>query len=553
MTIDQNGSAGRANLSKNAKLYLLGIAIIGSLIRIALCYDKPFLGDEVGTLIYIKKDIPYLLSHFATWLTMNYFLVAEKLVSGLLGENALGLELIPLSAGIMTIPLTAILATRFTSQRTALAAATLIALNPYLIQYSGIVRAYSLLTVLSLLLLIVFFRWYDLPTFRSGLAVAAVSLALILAHPNGVYSLACPFVILAADAIDPSKRNTSLRRLPSLLFPLALSMVVTMIAYSKIAPEMLHEGATWHGIPPTTVSYIPYIFGQYFSEGFFGWLSALCLLSGIVGAYKYEKPVGLLLPCIVLPILLMSIQGVSYFPWQFARFLIFIVPIIVIFIAEGVEYFATRFFSRHSFRMTLAILLILVFTWLPRGYAVADERTSHPWHRVAAFLKEHVRPGDVILGSSWGDAFHFRPYFSETSDIGPMQLDAGSLGRETLKRASTTVYFVSSRHVRTLHTSTEFGRIQVVRYEPSGGEGAVGIMRKDLISTVRNGEELAPEFASLYKNIWDIDNALGVETARTTFYYYNLWIKCMELSVRQRNIPLSLQRYEAQEFLKSLK
>lgn len=105
MTINHHGSVGGASLSKNAKWYLLGIAIIGALIRIALCYDKPFLGDEVGTLIYIKKDIPFLLSHFATWLTMNYFLVAEKLVSGLLGENALGLELIPLSAGIMTIPL----------------------------------------------------------------------------------------------------------------------------------------------------------------------------------------------------------------------------------------------------------------------------------------------------------------------------------------------------------------------------------------------------------------------------------------------------------------
>lgn len=552
MTID-HGSTGFANMSKNSRWYLLGITLIGSLLRIAICYDKPFIGDEVGTLIYIKKEIPYLLSHFATWLSMNYFLVAEKLVSGLLGENTLGLELIPLSAGIMTIPLTAILATRFTSQRTALAAATLIALNPYLIQFSGILRAYSLLTALSLLLLIVFFRWYDLRTYRCGIAVAAVSLALILAHPNGAYSLAYLFVILAVNVIDTSKRKGFLRSLPSLLFPLAVSVVITMIAYSQILPTMLHEGATWREIPPTTVSYIPYIFGQYFADGFFGWLSALCLLSGIAGAYKYEKPVGLLLPCIFVPILLMSVQGVSCFPWQFARFLIFIVPIIVIFIAEGVDSFATRFYAARSFRMTLAILVILVLTWLPRAYAVADERISYPWHRVAVFLKEHGRPGDVILGSSWEDAFHFRPYFAETSDIRPMQLDAQSLGHDTSKLASTTVYFVSSRHVNTMHASTEFGRIQVVRYEPSGDEGAVAAMRKDLIGTVRNGEELGPEFASLYKNIWDIDNALGVDSARTTFYYYNVWMKCMELSVRQRNIPFGPQRREAQEFLKSLK
>lgn len=241
---------GLKELSRHEKWYLLGITLVGAIIRTVYLYNKPFIGDEVGTLILIKKDIPYLLSHFTTWLTMNYFIVLEKLIASLLGKSPFGLGFIPLAAGIVAIPLIALLAIRFTSHRTAMVAAALIAVNPYLIQYSGIIRSYSLLTTLSLLMIIVLIRWYDVPTYQRGLIVAIVCYVLILAHPNGAYSLAYLFFILGREFMVPSKRKISLKTLTTLLFPLSISLLMVMISYAKIFPEMSKFGVKLHDTPP---------------------------------------------------------------------------------------------------------------------------------------------------------------------------------------------------------------------------------------------------------------------------------------------------------------
>jgi len=494
------------------------------------------------------------LSHFAAWLTMNYFLVLEKIIVGILGQNAFSLRLVPLTAGVSVIPLTAVLAMRFTSRRTAMVAATLVALNPYLIDFSVIIRAYSLLTALSLALLIAAFWWRDAPSYRRGLAVAAIAYLLVLSHPNGAYPLAYIIFMLAMDVFSTSSRTTTLRTLPSLLVPLSTAVVLAILSYVKIFPEMIQFGRAWHDTPPTSIDYFPFIFTQYFSEGFFAWPSALCFITGIFIACKYEKPVARALPFILLPMLLMSLQGSSTFPWAFGRFLIFIVPVIIIFVAEGCDYFVNRLFPAHSFRMTVSAVLILVLSWLPHAYAIADEQKNNPWHRVAAYLKEHVRQGDIILGSSWREVFHFRPYFPETSEVGPFQLDESSLRIDALKSGTGTVYFVAPTQPTAVPSpGRTFGRIQVIPYQPSGGESALRLIRDDLVRTVQNGDELTPGFAPLYKNIWDINNALGGEAAGKNFHYYNLMMKCQELSRRQRNIPYNLQRWEAQMFLKSLK
>src|SRR6266699_2559534 len=159
------------DFSRREQWYLLCITIIGASIRLLYLHDKPFFGDEVGTVIYIEKDISYLLSHFAIWLSMNYFIVMEKLVAGLFGKSMFSLGFVPLVAGVWTIPLTAFLAARFASPRIALIAATLTCMNPYLMEYSGIIRSYSLLTALSLLVMILFLKWLTVRSYKNGIWV----------------------------------------------------------------------------------------------------------------------------------------------------------------------------------------------------------------------------------------------------------------------------------------------------------------------------------------------------------------------------------------------
>ena len=150
----------------------------------ALQHGRVFLGDEIGTLRYLKESAGYILTHFATHLTMNYFILVEKAIAQLCGATDWRLTLLPIAAAVAIIPLTAALALKLTSStRTALIAASLAAFNPYLIYWGPAIRAYSLLVALSLLAINEFFHWYQQRDWWSGVRCAAVGVTAV-AHAS---------------------------------------------------------------------------------------------------------------------------------------------------------------------------------------------------------------------------------------------------------------------------------------------------------------------------------------------------------------------------------
>jgi hypothetical protein len=169
----------------------------------ALQHGRVFLGDEIGTLRYLKESPSYILTHFGTWLSMNYFILVEKGVAWLCGAADWRLTLLPITAAVAIIPLTASLALKFTgSTRTALIAANLVAFNPYLLYWGPAIRAYSLLVALSLLTINEFFHWYEQRDWWSGVRCAAVVLLLLLAHLNGIYTVAFLILLLMAESVS---------------------------------------------------------------------------------------------------------------------------------------------------------------------------------------------------------------------------------------------------------------------------------------------------------------------------------------------------------------
>src|SRR5215813_4928961 len=190
-------------LSRRERLALGAICLCALLLLAALQYDRVFFGDEIGTLRYLKKSPAYILTHFTTHLSMNYFILVEKWVAWLCGATDWRLTLLPLTAAVAIIPLTASLALKFTgSTRTALIAASLAAFNPYLVYWGLLIRSYSLLVALSLLAINEFFHWYGRRDWWSGVRCATVVLLLLLAHINGVYTVAFLILLLAIETIS---------------------------------------------------------------------------------------------------------------------------------------------------------------------------------------------------------------------------------------------------------------------------------------------------------------------------------------------------------------
>jgi uncharacterized membrane protein len=124
-------------------------------------------------------------------------------VASLCGAADWRLTLLPMATAVATIPLTASLALKFTgSARTALIAASLAAFNPYLVMWGPVIRAYSLLVAFSLLTIVGFFAWYGRRTWWGGTRCAAAALLLLLAHLNGVYTVAFPILLLGVETIS---------------------------------------------------------------------------------------------------------------------------------------------------------------------------------------------------------------------------------------------------------------------------------------------------------------------------------------------------------------
>ena len=129
-------------LSRKERVVLGAICLCTLALLAALQHGRVFLGDEIGTLRYLKESPSYILTHFATWLSMNYFILVEKGVAWLCGAADWRLTLLPMAAAVAIIPLTASLALKFTgSTRTALIAASLAAFNHFLVLWGPQIRA----------------------------------------------------------------------------------------------------------------------------------------------------------------------------------------------------------------------------------------------------------------------------------------------------------------------------------------------------------------------------------------------------------------------------
>ena len=160
------------------------------------------------------------------------------------------------------------------------------------------IRAYSLLVALSLLAINEFFHWYQQRDWWSGVRCAAVVLLLLLAHLNGVYTVAFLVLLLAAETIFAgfSGGRRFLWESRTLWIPLAGVAIIVGIAYWRLLPDIAKINKEWGtDTPPTSMAYIPQVFTAFMGVGYAALLSALLLLAGSWSAIREKR--GLLLLC----------------------------------------------------------------------------------------------------------------------------------------------------------------------------------------------------------------------------------------------------------------
>jgi hypothetical protein len=387
---------------------------------ITLQYGRVFLGDEIGTLRYLKESPSFILTHFTTHLTMNYFILVEKGVAWLCEAADWRLTLLPMAGAIAVIPLTASLALKLTdSTRTALLAASLAAFNPYLVMLGPTIRVYSVLAAFSLLAINEFFYWIQCPGWWSGVRCAAAVLFLLLAHSNGTYIVAFLVLVLIVQSLSSIRRFLWESR--TLLIPLAGVAIIVGLAYWRLLPDMARANKEWGGgyTPLTSLGYsmgyIPQVFTMYVGNSYAAFLSVLLLFAGCWSAVRGKQPLLLLCGAIIVGPILMSLQGVEVDAGAFARYLIFSLPLLLILIAEGIDWVAAHIRVRWAVIIAWGLTVLIVGCWTPCIHAQFLHQTRYPYAEVARFLHEQMQKDDVIV-AGWNIGFTLSQFFDRPED-----------------------------------------------------------------------------------------------------------------------------------------
>src|SRR5215475_601345 len=534
-------------LSRREGLALGVISLCALLLWITLQRGRTFIGDEVATVPLLKQSATYLLTHFTVHLTMNYFILVEKWVAWLCGATDWRLTLLPLTAAVAIIPLTASLALKFTgSTRTALIAASLTAFNPYLVYWGLLIRSYSLLVALSLLAINEFFQWYARRDWWSGVRCATVLLLLLLAHINGVYTVAFLILLLAIETISVgwSGGRKFLWDARTLWVPLAGVAIMIGVAYWHLLPDIAKINKEWGtATPPTSLGYLPQVFTTYMSMGvgYGAYLCAVLLLIGLWSAAREKRSLLLLCGAIMLGPAVMSLQGVSLHPSDSARYLVFSLPWILILMAEGINWLA-----RHDRRRggpaiaAWCLTAIVVLCWTPSVGAQFVFKKRWPYARVAKFLHAKMQKDDVIV-AGWMLGYTLSQFFDDAESRIMLpdaylnkvatNLDAAVNGR---------VFYVTRLDIPTGRKAPirDFGAMGVTIYSGRTPRVLLERWREDLLD--RTAGRVVWTFESYYQLLALLEERLS--SGQSADHWRSRAESCRAQNPYLRDVPTHLQK-----------
>jgi hypothetical protein len=535
---------GLKRLSRRERLALGAVCLCTLALLAAIQYDRVFLGDEIGTLKCLKESPGYILTHFSTWLSMNYFILAEQGIARLCGAADWRLTLLPMAGAIAIIPLTASLALKLTgSTRTALIAAGLTAFNPYLVGFGPVIRAYSLLVAFSLLAISEFFNWVQYRNWRSGVRCALAVLLLLLTHLNGAYTVVFIILLLAGEAISSawSGDRKFLWQARTLWLPLAVVAMIVGIAYWRLLPDIAKINREWGtDKPPTTMAYLPRVFTTYMGIGYTSILPGMLLLVGCWSAVREKRALLLLCGVIILIPVLMSLQGVSVPTPAYARYLIFLLPLLLILIAEGIDWLARHAWMRGATIIACILTTLIVACWTPYIRWPFVLQRTWPYGQVAKFLHTHMEINDVIV-AGWAIGFTLGQFFDHSEDQIMLpdsyvnrianQLDAPLKGR---------VFYVTGAPVLNNRTALirRFGQVEVAIYRGNTARALLQEWREDLLQ--RTAGRIYAPLQNDYQLLALLEERLP--SGQSADHWRSLAERCRAQNPAARDVPRHLEK-----------
>ncbi len=269
------------------------------------------------------------------------FLMIVKVVESLLGNTEYVLRLVPLLAGLAVMPLTYLLARRWSRGVAPLFSLALVAAAPGLIYYSSEFKQYSTDALAALILLLAGLSCLD-PDSRPAALMRLGGAGLLLtwiSHP-AMFMLGGILITLGIDRVI--RRDwTVVRRLIGLGLLVVLNLAIIYVTSMRNSIEDTGHVDFWAGsFPPALTSgALPWyegvinILSNPLGAPLFGFAVALFLIGFVSLAARRWEWASLIASPLVL---MFAASALRLYPLA-ERLLLFSVPAVLIVTAEGVE------------------------------------------------------------------------------------------------------------------------------------------------------------------------------------------------------------------------
>lgn len=401
-----------ASLSRPEWLTVAVATVLGAVLRAVHQVDRAFVFDEIGTLDLLDQSYRSILTEWAPTQTQHYFLLLEKVMFELGGGSSLSLLAVPALAGILTVPATALLGGLLGAARAGVAASVLVALNPYLIQRSLIIRAYGLQIFLVIVLLCAFALWWKAPSISRGCVCALLAFFAILSHPNSFYvflalALCCvwPFqkALLAESGSWSRRIRVALGPWWSIIVPMLGAAALTLVAYTPVfrsdqQPSWTQAVASDRigavSSHPVGISHVEHVWPSYFGSGYLGWPPAILLILGVGLAVRRRHQLQSLVAFLIVLLFVVSARGIDTLsPSDYTRWMSYTLPLLLLLITSGLT-------CLPGFRRTTTAVLgsvLLAACWIPLGLQSYQAKSRHPWNDARKAITEMVAPRPPLV------------------------------------------------------------------------------------------------------------------------------------------------------------
>ena len=446
---------------------LLMVILVGWTFAVVDLGRKSFWADE-GYTAYLAQetDAESLTANLRKVNNPLHLLLMMGIVRGSRSEMALRFP--SAMAAVLALPVVYLLGCRLSRRSTGLVAAFLLAISPFAIGYAQEARSYALFELFSALSLLLLLLALERNRWTWWIGYACVTALALYTHFFSWFVLGAE-VIFALVLI---LRATWLqRRLDSRLLGLVPSLLLVGLLYVPWVPSLL---SFWQQQGPGSNTMIPGLEAFRFSTGF---LRSLVIQYGARGGpYGFYLTIAAIVLAFVslllrhrwrslflvalwlfVPLALLTLIPTRHF-FDF-RYLIFILPVFLLLMAEGLVAVASLLTrlgptQRYAYLQPLLALGLALLLVIPANIPAFRKHyggEKENWRGVGRFVVDNIQPDEAV--------FVTPRYWGYTLEYYQPSLQPNVLSPSTLKQL--------------IATDQEYGGLWYVRFvmsfaDPSG-------------------------------------------------------------------------------------